>query len=542
MPRKQPSSETVGSVFEFLFQTNDISPITLSWPPDAFCFAASVLQRSAAYTHFVGDHKPAIHFKHPKKDRAEALEEIGEQWRVAAGNDDLPPRHVKQWIAYIKMHCGVSLEALPSHKRLLSALLNLMAAADESCFSLGISLTGADNDDFTKKAEIQLFPREAGSTLCKRVHPSRARVLPKSHTPQTGLTIRSFSNFLGLVPSSEVCPDWYSFCADTNEHALNLLLVPWPSRVIPKQFRATDKEKISDEVDRGGYGLFTFDVLEMPKVELVRRLLKSAEKTVGRIDGVIFPELSITPGYLNRLSRALVRDNRFLIGGVGKAASKGKCGDNYICFDLMLPGSEYVVRLQQSKHHRWKLEKNQIMQYGIGSTLHPGANWWEHISIRDRRLMLVTLRPWLTLSVLICEDLARPDPLGDVIRSVGPNLVICLLMDGPQISDRWPGRHATTLADDPGCSVLTLTSMGMAGMSKAPAGVRDRSDCIALWKDLRSGASKEIILPHGAAGLVLNIAVEYCEEWTADGRGDGQNAGHPYLTGQHPIYLRKKGV
>jgi hypothetical protein len=421
-----------------------------------------------------------------------------------------------------------------------------LASAQNNLFQTaplpGISLTSTDNDMFTKIAELQLFPRDAGSTLCKRIHPTRARVLPKSHTPQTGLTIRSFSNFLGLVASTEVCPEWFSFCADTNDHALNLLLVPWPPKVAPSQFRATEKEKISDEVDRGGYGLFTYDVSEIPKIAYIKCLLTAAEKTVGRVDGVIFPELAVTPKFASELSKALVKEDRFLIAGVGRSASKGNCGENYICFDLMLKGEEYVVKLEQAKHHRWKLEKNQIMQYGVGSTLHPEANWWEHISVSNRRLILVTLRPWLTLCVLICEDLARPDPVGDLIRAVGPNLVIGLLMDGPQISSRWPGRHATTLADDPGCSVLTTTSAGMATMSKAAAGLQNRSDCVALWKDSRTGGSREIILPSGADALVLNIAVEYCEEWTADGRGDGRNAGHPYLAGQHPIILERKSV
>ncbi len=542
MRREQVSSETIGSIFQYFFQTDLMWPTTISWPPDAFCFSASVLQKSAAYTSLVGDSRPNLRFKHPKKDRSEALEMIGEKWRAAAGAGRLPPKHVSQWLKKIRENREVSIGSLSSHKTLLSALVNLMAAADEACFGLGISLTNTDNDAFTKLAELQLFPRDAGSTLCKRIHASRARVLPKSHTPQTGLTIRSFSNFLGLVPSTEVCPEWYSFCADTNEHALNLLLVPWPRKIIPRQFRATEKEKISDEVDRGGYGLFTFDASENPRIDFVKRLLTAAEKTVGRIDGVIFPELAVTPKIAGLLRKALVREDRFLVLGVGEPASKGRCGDNYICFDLMLAGEEYIVNLQQRKHHRWKLEKNQILQYGIGSMLHPGANWWEHIAIGDRRLMLVTLRPWLTLCVLICEDLARPDPLGDLIRAVGPNLVICLLMDGPQLSGRWPGRYATTLADDPGCSVLTFTSAGMADMSKAPAGLQDRSDCVALWKDSRNGASKEISLQRGVDALVLNIAVEYCEEWTADGRGDGCNAGHPYLAGLHPIILGKKGV
>jgi hypothetical protein len=191
---------------------------------------------------------------------------------------------------------------------------------------------------------------------------------------------------------------------------------------------------------------------------------------------------------------------------------------------------------------RWKLNKSQIIQYGIGSALHPEVNWWEHIRVSDRSLALVTLKPWLTICVLLCEDLARPDPLSEILHSVGPNLVISLLMDGPQLLKRWPARYATTLADDPGCSVLTLTSIGMSTLSKAPPGVESGSQCIALWKDAKTGDAKELVLPKGADGLVLSIAVEYCEEWTADGRGDGGNAGHPYLAGQHPIQLTKQQV
>jgi hypothetical protein len=65
-------------------------------------------------------------------------------------------------------------------------------------------------------------------------------------------------------------------------------------------------------------------------------------------------------------------------------------------------------------------------------------------------------------SVLICADLARQDPAADLIRAVGPNLLIALLMDGPQLSHRWPARYAAVPAEDPGTSVQTLTSLGMA--------------------------------------------------------------------------------
>jgi hypothetical protein len=33
------------------------------------------------------------------------------------------------------------------------------------------------------------------------------------------------------------------------------------------------------------------------------------------------------------------------------------------------------------------------------------------------------------MCALICEDLARPDPVAEIVRTVGPNLVIALLME-----------------------------------------------------------------------------------------------------------------
>jgi hypothetical protein len=539
MAKNGPEAETLESVFEYLFQSSEISAWTISWPPDAFCFAATALQKSCAYTYLVGADQPRLRFGKAGTDREDALAHIGEQWKIAAGRRKPAPPIIGRWLKEIRSNRKLSLSGLRRRKKVIAALTNLLAAADEACAGLGISLVSTNNDAFTRAAERKLYPGENGSTLCRRVHPSKARVLPKCHTAQTGLTIRSFSHYLALATTTEIRPQWYSFCAETSDHALNLLLVPWPNQIIPKQFRATEKHRITDDVDRGAYGMFTFDSRGPAHLDVIRRLVRVAERTVGRIDGVVMPELALSPSAVERVSKAVLREDRFLIAGVGKAARKGSGGENYIRFDVVLPGAEYYAPLRQEKHHRWKLERNQIMQYGIGSTLNPQANWWEHIDVNERCLMFVTLKPWLTTCVLVCEDLARPDPLGDLVHSVGPNLLICLLMDGPQLSSRWPGRYATTFADDPGCSVLTLTSIGMANLSRPSSGSPAQFGCIALWKDARTGSAKEIILPAGADAIVLSVAVEYCEEWTADGRGDGGNAGHPYLVGQHPIRLAK---
>jgi hypothetical protein len=186
----------------------------------------------------------------------------------------------------------------------------------------------------------------------------------------------------------------------------------------------------------------------------------------------------------------------------------------------------------QSKHHRWFLERSQICQYGL--TLSPTWKWWEYTLMGERSLEFIILDGWLTLAALICEDLARPDPVAEMVRAVGPNLVIALLQDGPQLTSRWPARYATVLADDPGSSVLTLTGLGMALLSRPPA--KPVSRVVALWKEA-NGHPVEIELPSGADALVLCLSREKERQWTADGRQDFGQTGKVCLAGVHPVSL-----
>ncbi|MGV3758343.1 MAG: hypothetical protein ACO1PW_02215, partial [Actinomycetota bacterium] len=116
---------------------------------------------------------------------------------------------------------------------------------------------------------------------------------------------------------------------------------------------------------------------------------------------------------------------------------------------------------------------------------------------------------------LICEDLARLDEVADVLRRIGPTLVVALLLDGPQLAGRWPARYATILADEPGSAVLTLTSLGMVTRSQPPGAHRSR--VVALWSDANH-RRRELELPRGASGLLLTATVGMKTAWTADGR------------------------
>jgi hypothetical protein len=169
----------------------------------------------------------------------------------------------------------------------------------------------------------------------------------------------------------------------------------------------------------------------------------------------------------------------------------------------------------QYKHHRWKLDRSQITNYNLGHILSPSRHWWEAIKIRRRKVTFVNVGEEVTICPLICEDLARQDPIADLIRTVGPSLVITVLMDGPQKMDRWSARYASVLAEDPGSAVITLTSAGMVRRWRPP--YRESSRVVALWNDGR-GLAREIELEDRSIGILLGLCTESRQEPTADGR------------------------
>src|SRR5204863_2477554 len=128
-----------------------------------------------------------------------------------------------------------------------------------------------------------------------------------------------------------------------------------------------------------------------------------------------------------------------VIAGVRQSTSaSGARPRNYAA--VVVPLGREVF--QQDKHHPWTIDPNQILQYKIGSSLDPSVRWLENIDVGNRELTFFAMNDWFTFSVLICEDLARLEPAAGLMRSVGPNLVVALLMDGPQLVSRWPSRYA----------------------------------------------------------------------------------------------------
>ncbi len=513
-----------------------------AWPPDMFGITAVLLMRSGAYTKIVHEWPPRSIAERPlgRQSWQSAVSGIGRRWRENVSGLSPSPAEIGQLWQVLKRNGRTRLPEISGVQALFESLVTLCAAADEA--SAGAGIPGGRDDYFQQAAKRLLLshllkkpPQRA--SLSGAIDSSWVLVLPKLHTPQTGMTIRSISHHLSICEAPDIIPMWILVPArTTRSHALNVLLVPWPKRVVPVEFQTEAgplRNRPREQV--GGFFVYRPQRTKERAGKVVRALLEAATEIAGGIDIIVMPELAVSSQDYEDIIASLKGERVFVVCGIGEPpAGRGALGKNYSGVAVPLDAEFGPLDLfQQSKHHRWKLNSRQIIQYGLGARLDHTRDWWEGIDIRERELAFFSVNEWLTFCVLMCEDLSRPDPAGEVIRAVGPNLVITLLMDGPQLTSRWPGRYAGVLADDPGSSVLCLTSQGMAELSRPSAG-ESRGRVVALWSDARSGF-KEIELGRNAEAIVLSLSREMHEEWAADGRSDRGTTGYLVLTGIHQI-------
>jgi hypothetical protein len=275
------------------------------------------------------------------------------------------------------------------------------------------------------------------------------------------------------------------------------------------------------------FGLFEFAPSERLDLDLLDRVLAAARDEVDSVDVVVLPEAAVAASGVCELEALLDRHGVvYLQAGVrDPRAESGELGGNWVHIGVSPglekgrglgqdDGSEWF-HIRQNKHHRWSLDESQISQYHLGGALHPKIRWLEAMDVPRRSLELLQVGEEITIASLVCEDLARNDDVAEIIRSVGPTIVVTVLLDGPQLTSRWPARYAGILADDPGSAVLTLTSYGMVQRSRPPG--CNASSVVALWKDPERG-TREISLEPGAHGVILTLCGDRAVRRSADGR------------------------
>ncbi|WGG48801.1 hypothetical protein [Rugamonas sp. DEMB1] len=536
-----------------------------NWPPDLFAVVASIVERSGCYTLASPDrHRLSDHVL-----RLKDVQEMARSWNEDPGA--VPTQLAALWETMWSTHGDTELSDVCSLPALVAILLTMFAVADETCSGMGwdvdeksalqcpfASYTMGCMSDPVEAAKLL---RHLPTSFCVMVPPDLAVVLPKSLTASVGCTVRSLSHFLALLPPSTIVqPSWIwstteRASADRSNPQLpydvRLLLVPFPYTVDADCFELSSKRqafgishslpayfKLNQRWLQLADGPITGKRLAE---ELLIPLIRQAYYHSGAMpDGIVLPECALTTDLAKQLVEALEENHvhiEFLITGV--LDTDPETGATYNrAQTFVLRKDEGAVKREHNKHHRWRLDASQVERYALDfDNDDDNSQWWEDIDVGNRQLSFFGLRKDMSITTLICEDLARADPAINIIRAVGPNLVIALLMDGPQLGTRWPGRYATVLADDPGSAVLSFTCSAMVDRSNWLESRPARS--IGLWRDA-GGRTQEIALLHGSLGVLLTLESVKKRQTTLDGRSDNEVARQLKLRNMVPLFLVKQ--
>ena len=548
------------------------------WPPDLFAAVATITERSGLYSEF----SFMAYWKDDFPLRAPWIEDtrqLGQEWAKSLS----PPEKVGEYWTELLQHGDAQIDDTSAKSLTWKAIVfRLLTIADEACAGIGFSPPGDSAperpgktvsgiqylvcDDYIAWESRRRDPGQPPSvmggdllpylphSLCMRVPPAIACVQPKTSTPAVGCTLRSMTHHIALLPSiANVSTRWQ--LANEGHHDLepfNLLIVPFPFVITGSSFRKVDG-RLPGAPNKRAFtlnpGAWMGSATEEKFAEFLLALLKAAQPELEPVHAIVLPETALRIDFANKVAGILAQAQKkldlFITGVVveekpdnkpdSKPDNKAEPPPRNSAAIYRFKDGEVISRSFQSKHHRWLLDGDQIRRYQLGHVLDPNCKWWEKIDVSYRQCYITLFRPRAALSVLVCEDLARYDPVLTVMNAIGPNLVIALLMDGPQLEQRWPARYATVLADDPGSAVLTVTSLGMVQRSAMPGEMESRE--IALWKE-PNGKARALRLPKGDHALLLTLTSRMVEQFTLDGRGDGGTTVQFELGAAHGVRMK----
>lgn len=475
-----------------------------NWPPDLFAITAYLLNVTGAY-HFISPGNSSqfnsvteLFFS---KDELQKIKRAAQSWR----------NNLTRTPAWVQTEWSVILQST----RRLTALrqddegsqaplwwrsaLRLCLFADETCSDIGFNFD-RDNDwlngpimsswdGLLKKSggKNLIEIHEGMYSLCIAASRDAVCVLPKSRTPSVGCTIRSISQNLNLLPSvGLVSLNWHQVPEQTfgppKSNPFNCLFIPYPYHVDAEAF--TFREP--NETNTKRWRWFEVEQTWLPTKPADKRLffafvdqliLKSMATSKGILHCVVFPEFALNWDLFKDLCNHIMEAHESIEMVISGSSTncKGAAGNYVLTCQIVETTNTASSKVERrgifhsrEKHHRWLLDENQVKEYDLEEQLPIDGDvkmYWEMIPIERRNVHANIFRKHSVITTLICEDLARSEPCHQYVQAIGPNIVFALLMDSVQISQRWPGRDAISLSDDPGASVVTLTSRGLIARS-----------------------------------------------------------------------------
>jgi hypothetical protein len=229
----------------------------LLWPPNLFAFTSELLRSTGIYYLVVspapsetksGEIWPPRPSSNPNEDQeawVNKVRQLGRDWRKALNqesadfffnyldpNNDLSPKDIDDALdsllpkeartCWKRLSAGFDTGDIKDlrcivkdpkeRKRQWDAVVDLMtlhAVADEACLGWGIR-EHVEGWDEPGKTGARLFAEgelERRGTLAT-IHEDRCRVLPKRHTPNVGMTLRSISTNLAFFHRSSIDVKW----------------------------------------------------------------------------------------------------------------------------------------------------------------------------------------------------------------------------------------------------------------------------------------------------------------------------------------------
>lgn len=530
------------------------------WPPDLFGVAAHLLYRSTAYHRIVARDSAAVDMPANSlvidRREVERCQKVGAAWATDATRPKKVEHHWQKLLADADAPLYDPRTASRGPARWWKHAYALMAIADEACADVGYRprpgadwskkwivnkveamLEGVTKTSRTRNVQLVQHVPTITSNL---VNEDVICVQPKARTPDVGCSLRNLSHNIALLPPRGVMrAHWLlppAILPVEESAPLNLLLIPFPYVVEPGWFKA---EMATAAGARSPWGWFDLQQKWLDPdpdlvVRLVEGLMLAAQKKREDIHGIVFPEYALTYPIYERLAE-LLRDKyrtvQFLVSG-----SSSNCAPDNGNFALASHFFEdpetddgtlrMMATASRPKHHRWSLDDGQVKSYDLEAAFpkvvgDPEMRWWERIELKPREIHVNGMRGACVFSVMICEDLARSDPAHEPLRAVGPNLVFVLLMDGPQFEWRWSARYSTGLAEDPGSSVLTLTSRALIERWNSVKPDHERSWSVGVWK-AEGERAVQIECDRNHEAVILKLVGRRQTERTLDGRSNMQ--------------------
>ncbi|RZR09490.1 hypothetical protein [Vibrio vulnificus] len=499
------------------------------WPCNAFAVCASLIKEHGDYRLLISGESGVVW---TTEDREE-VERLGSLWEkfINANVNDLnliKLDEINELLLSVFEHKNqnLSISKLKSDPQFKKNLLKVCLCADESFRNISVLNPLADTVAGRVAEQLNIIS-DAHSYQLAMTNSSFGSVHYKNSVCQSGISINSISSKLALI-SPEIKLKYIERPTDSKHEKrdnYNILILPWPLKVHRTDFQAVNKNNLL-EMDHN-FGFFSY----LPKDELSRQELEEVLKKYylefDEVDLIVLPECAVESSKADELFETIEsyckKHSKYcptFITGVFKQGDASNYGINslklYTTSSLYGLEGESCDSAEQHKHHRWFLDRPQLHNYKLGNRLSPKKKWWEYSKVDERSLISYYCQQNdLQLSPLICEDLARQDPVAPVIRSLGPNLIVALLLDGAQIKNRWPGRYASLLSEDPGSSVLTISPLGMTERSDGTGFPPSRT--VAFWSE-PDGSYKELSLDKERTSIVLTLEPSTLTQWTADGR------------------------